>query len=241
MADIWKPEIETMSREQLRELQGERLRDQVAYVHERSEFYRRKFAGRARAGRRPERRRHPQAALHRQGRAAALPGRHAPLRRPRLRSAGADRLAAEHQRHDRHTPAPAPDLGGHRDLDRAQRPCLHGGRDRRRRRLPEHPHLQLDLRRHGPALGRAASRRHRRQRRHGQHRKADVGDEVHGHDRVPRDSQLPDPPRQPVRRKRRDRPAQGPLDHRRRRGRDGRGRSEAAAAHPVPDMRTLPT
>jgi phenylacetate-CoA ligase len=40
---IWAPEIETMPREQLRELQGERLRDQVAYVHERSEFYRRKF------------------------------------------------------------------------------------------------------------------------------------------------------------------------------------------------------
>jgi phenylacetate-CoA ligase len=41
---IWKPEIETMRREQLRELQGRRLREQVAYVHERSEFYRRKFA-----------------------------------------------------------------------------------------------------------------------------------------------------------------------------------------------------
>jgi phenylacetate-CoA ligase len=42
--EIWSPEIETMPREQLRELQSERLRDQVAYVHERSEFYRRKFA-----------------------------------------------------------------------------------------------------------------------------------------------------------------------------------------------------
>jgi phenylacetate-CoA ligase len=42
--EIWNPEIETMPREQLRELQSERLRDQVAYVHERSEFYRRKFA-----------------------------------------------------------------------------------------------------------------------------------------------------------------------------------------------------
>jgi phenylacetate-CoA ligase len=40
---IWKPEIETMPREQLRELQSRRLREQVAYVHERSAFYRRKF------------------------------------------------------------------------------------------------------------------------------------------------------------------------------------------------------
>jgi phenylacetate-CoA ligase len=41
---IWSPEIETMEREQLRALQGRRLREQVVYVHERSEFYRRKFA-----------------------------------------------------------------------------------------------------------------------------------------------------------------------------------------------------
>jgi phenylacetate-CoA ligase len=41
---IWKPEIETMSREELRRLQSRRLREQVAYVHERSAFYRRKFA-----------------------------------------------------------------------------------------------------------------------------------------------------------------------------------------------------
>jgi phenylacetate-CoA ligase len=41
---IWNPEIETMDREQLRELQGTRLREQVAYVYSRSEFYRRKFA-----------------------------------------------------------------------------------------------------------------------------------------------------------------------------------------------------
>jgi phenylacetate-CoA ligase len=41
---IWKPEIETMPREELRELQSRRLREQVAYVHERSAFYRRKFA-----------------------------------------------------------------------------------------------------------------------------------------------------------------------------------------------------
>ncbi|MHB1537686.1 MAG: phenylacetate--CoA ligase family protein [Solirubrobacteraceae bacterium] len=41
---IWSPEVETMPRERLRELQGQRLRAQVAYVHERSAFYRRKFA-----------------------------------------------------------------------------------------------------------------------------------------------------------------------------------------------------
>jgi phenylacetate-CoA ligase len=41
---IWNEEIETMDREQLRKLQGARLREQVAYVHERSDFYRRKFA-----------------------------------------------------------------------------------------------------------------------------------------------------------------------------------------------------
>lgn len=41
---IWNSEIETMERERLRELQGRRLREQVAYVYERSEFYRRKFA-----------------------------------------------------------------------------------------------------------------------------------------------------------------------------------------------------
>jgi phenylacetate-CoA ligase len=40
---IWSPEIETMHREQLRELQDERLREQVAYVYQRSAFYRRKF------------------------------------------------------------------------------------------------------------------------------------------------------------------------------------------------------
>lgn len=40
---IWNPEIETMPREQLRELQDRRLREQVAYVYERSPFYRRKF------------------------------------------------------------------------------------------------------------------------------------------------------------------------------------------------------
>jgi phenylacetate-CoA ligase len=43
MPEIWKPEIETMSREELRDLQGRRLRDQVAYVHARSDFYRSKF------------------------------------------------------------------------------------------------------------------------------------------------------------------------------------------------------
>jgi phenylacetate-CoA ligase len=41
---IWAPEIETMPRDELRELQSRRLREQVAYVHEHSEFYRRKFA-----------------------------------------------------------------------------------------------------------------------------------------------------------------------------------------------------
>lgn len=41
---IWNRQIETMEREQLRELQGRRLRKQVAYVYERSAFYRRKFA-----------------------------------------------------------------------------------------------------------------------------------------------------------------------------------------------------
>ncbi len=41
---IWSPEVETLPREQLRELQGRRLRDQVAYVYERSALYRRKFA-----------------------------------------------------------------------------------------------------------------------------------------------------------------------------------------------------
>ena len=41
---IWKPEIEAMPRGELRELQSQRLREQVAYVHERSRFYRRKFA-----------------------------------------------------------------------------------------------------------------------------------------------------------------------------------------------------
>lgn len=41
---MWSPEIETMPRELLRELQSERLREQVAYVHERSPFYRRKFS-----------------------------------------------------------------------------------------------------------------------------------------------------------------------------------------------------
>lgn len=43
MADIWNPAIETMPREQLRELQEQRLREQVAYVYERSPFYRRKY------------------------------------------------------------------------------------------------------------------------------------------------------------------------------------------------------
>jgi phenylacetate-CoA ligase len=43
MMKIWSPEIETMPREQLRELQGRRLREQVAYVYERSAFYREKF------------------------------------------------------------------------------------------------------------------------------------------------------------------------------------------------------
>jgi phenylacetate-CoA ligase len=43
MTDIWNPEIETMPREQLRELQGSRLRDQVAYVYANSSFYRRKY------------------------------------------------------------------------------------------------------------------------------------------------------------------------------------------------------
>lgn len=40
---IWNPEIETMPREQLRELQNKRLREQVAYVYERSPFYRNKL------------------------------------------------------------------------------------------------------------------------------------------------------------------------------------------------------
>lgn len=44
MPDIWNPQVETMGRDELRELQSSRLREQVAYVHERSEFYRRKFA-----------------------------------------------------------------------------------------------------------------------------------------------------------------------------------------------------
>jgi phenylacetate-CoA ligase len=41
---IWSPEVETLPRDQLRALQDERLRAQVAYVFERSAFYRRKFA-----------------------------------------------------------------------------------------------------------------------------------------------------------------------------------------------------
>lgn len=40
---IWNPEIETMPRERLRELQSQRLREQVAYVYGNSTFYRRKF------------------------------------------------------------------------------------------------------------------------------------------------------------------------------------------------------
>ena len=40
---IWNPQIETMPREQLRELQDQRLREQVAYVYQRSPFYRDKF------------------------------------------------------------------------------------------------------------------------------------------------------------------------------------------------------
>lgn len=40
---LWHPEIETMERERLRTLQGERLCEQVSYVYERSAFYRRKF------------------------------------------------------------------------------------------------------------------------------------------------------------------------------------------------------
>ena len=41
---IWNREIETMPRGQLRELQERRLREQVAHVHARSPFYRRKFS-----------------------------------------------------------------------------------------------------------------------------------------------------------------------------------------------------
>lgn len=37
------PDIETMPRESLRDLQGQRLREQVAYVYENSPFYRRKY------------------------------------------------------------------------------------------------------------------------------------------------------------------------------------------------------
>src|SRR6478609_2019542 len=40
---LWHPEIETMERERLRALQGERLCEQVSYVYQRSAFYRGKF------------------------------------------------------------------------------------------------------------------------------------------------------------------------------------------------------
>jgi len=42
-AKIWSPELETMDRERLRELQGRRLREQVAWVYERSPLYRAKY------------------------------------------------------------------------------------------------------------------------------------------------------------------------------------------------------
>ena len=40
---IWSPEFETMDREQLRELQGRRLKEQVAWVYERSPLYKAKY------------------------------------------------------------------------------------------------------------------------------------------------------------------------------------------------------
>ena len=41
--DFWNREIETMPREQLRALQGERLRSAVAYAYERVPLYRRRM------------------------------------------------------------------------------------------------------------------------------------------------------------------------------------------------------
>lgn len=40
---MWKPELETMSREKLLEYQLELFRRQMAYVYERAPFYKRKF------------------------------------------------------------------------------------------------------------------------------------------------------------------------------------------------------
>jgi phenylacetate-CoA ligase len=40
---IWNPKAETMSRDELKSLQSERLREQVAYVYEKSPLYRRKY------------------------------------------------------------------------------------------------------------------------------------------------------------------------------------------------------
>src|SRR5665213_3555504 len=42
-AKMHSPHIETMSREEMRDLQGKRLNAQVAYVYRNSSFYRRKF------------------------------------------------------------------------------------------------------------------------------------------------------------------------------------------------------
>ena len=41
---LWNPDVETMSRDRLRAVQTERLREKVAYVAERVPFYRERFA-----------------------------------------------------------------------------------------------------------------------------------------------------------------------------------------------------
>jgi len=40
---IWNPEIETMPWDEVRAIQEKKLKQQLAYVYERSEFYRQKF------------------------------------------------------------------------------------------------------------------------------------------------------------------------------------------------------
>lgn len=48
---LWNPDVETLSRDEIRALQLRRLRRQLTYNHDNSEFYRRQFAS---VGARPE-------------------------------------------------------------------------------------------------------------------------------------------------------------------------------------------
>ena len=163
-----EPEVEALPWEEQLALDDASYRAQLAYLRERSAFYRRE-ARRQRHRRRA--RRHRSASAHREGRAAGDPHAREPVRNAPLRRAARARPDLLDERHDRSAELRPADRGRPRRLGRGLRAELRRLRDR------SWPADRLDLQRRAVRRRRRA-RRFRPDRplphpgRHGEHRTA---------------------------------------------------------------------